>query len=85
MQTLVVRIPDHLARELEAEALKKRLSKSEVARRRLMAAGEGGGEHLAGYELIADLVGSIEGGPSDMSAEKKKFLRASGYGQKRDR
>ena len=39
MQTLVVRIPDDLARELEAESEKSNLTKSEVARRRLIAAG----------------------------------------------
>lgn len=39
MQTLVIRIPDDLAKDLEAEAAKTRVSKSEAARRRLIAAG----------------------------------------------
>lgn len=81
MQTLVIRIPDQLADELELEARMTRLTKSEVARRRLQAGGGG----AVGYEMIADLVGSIEGGPSDMSTRKKHYLTATGYGKKRDR
>lgn len=85
MQTLVLRIPDDLARELEAEARKTRLTKSEVARRRLMAGGSPNQEPAAGFDLIADLVGTIEDGPSDMSARKKEYLKITGYGESRHR
>ncbi len=80
MQTLVIRIPDRLAEELEQEARMTRLTKSEVARRRLIAGGSG----PVGFEMIADLVGTVEGGPSDMSERKKHYLKTTGYGKKRD-
>jgi hypothetical protein len=34
---------------------------------------------------IADVVGSIDRGPSDLSAHKKEHLRNTGYGRKRPR
>jgi hypothetical protein len=85
MQTLVIRIPDDLARELEAESKKTHLTKSEVARRRLIAAGSRSHDMASGFDLIADLVGSVEGGPADMSARKKEYLKSSGYGKSRHR
>ena len=82
MQTLVLRIPDNLARELEAEARQSHLTKSEIARRRLIAAGAPV-PAAAGFELIADLIGTVTGGPTDMSARKKDYLKMQGYGQPR--
>jgi len=61
MKTLVLRIPDDLARDLEAEAERTHLTKYEVARRRLIAAGLQA--QTSGMALIADLVGTVEGGP----------------------
>jgi hypothetical protein len=34
---------------------------------------------------IADLIGSVDGLPADLTARKKDYLRATGYGQKRSR
>ena len=85
MQTLVLRIPDDLARELDAEAKKTHLTKSEVARRRLIAAGSQSHDTASGFELIADLIGTVEGGPTDMSARKKEYLKTKDYGKSRHR
>ncbi len=85
MQTLVLRIPDDLARELEAEAKKTHLTKSEVARRRLISAGSQSHAAASGFDLIADLVGTVEGGPADMSARKKEYLKTASYGKSRHR
>jgi hypothetical protein len=85
MQTLVLRIPDDLARELEAESKKTHLTKSEVVRRRLIAAGSQSHDPASGFDLIADLVGTVEGGPSDVSARKKEYLKTKGYGKSRHR
>ena len=79
MQTLVLRISDDLARELEAEAERLNLTKSEIARRRLSAASVAA-PPASGFDLIADLVGTVEGGPADMSSRKKEHLKSSGYG-----
>jgi hypothetical protein len=83
MKTLVLRIPDDLAKDLEAEAQRTHLTKSEVARRRLMAAGLQ--TEPSGMDLIADLIGTIEGGPADLSARKKDYLKSTGYGKSRHR
>lgn len=85
MQTLVIRIPDDLARELEAESKKAHLTKSEVARRRLVAAGSQSHQSTTGFDLIADLIGTVEGGPADMSARKKSYLKTKDYGKSRHR
>lgn len=85
MQTLVIRIPDDLARELEAESKKTHLSKSEVARRRLIAGGSHPRDATSGFDLIADLVGSVDGGPADMSSRKKEYLQSTDYGKSRHR
>ena len=55
MKTLVLRIPDALARELDAEAKKTHLTKSEVVRRRLIAAGSQSHPAASGFDLIAEL------------------------------
>ncbi len=83
MQTLILRIPDNLAHEIEAEARDSRLTKSEVARRRLIAGGAQSPRSTSGFELIADLIGTVEGGPVDMSSRKKHYLKAQGYGTSR--
>lgn len=86
MQTLVLRIPDNLAKELEAEAKKSNLTKSEIARRRLIAGGETSAEKVpTGFDLIADLVATVEGGPADMSTRKKHYLKTTAYGEPRSR
>ena len=83
METLVVRIPESLAREIEAEAEQKNLSKSEVARQRLSTPGiSQDDENSSGFGLIKDLIGSVKGGPSDMSSRKKHHLKKSGYGKR---
>ncbi|HKU46661.1 MAG TPA: hypothetical protein VJQ58_07240 [Burkholderiales bacterium] len=59
-------------------------SKSKVVRNleRASAAAQPG----APAHDIADLIGSVTGGlPADLSARKKHYLRATGYGRKRPR
>jgi Ribbon-helix-helix protein, copG family len=85
MQTLVLRIPDDLARELDAEAKKTQLTKSEVVRRRLIAAGSQRQAEASGFDLIVDLVGTVEGGPADMSGRKKEYLKTTNYGKSHHR
>jgi len=85
MQTLILRIPDDLARELEAEAKRTHLTKSEIARKRLIAAGDQSPGIATGFGIIADLVGSVEGGPGDMSTRKKHYLTTKHYGKSRHR
>jgi hypothetical protein len=39
----------------------------------------------AALDAIADLIGSVDGLPTDLSKTKKKHLKATGYGRKRHR
>lgn len=83
MQTLILRIPEELAAELEGEARRLNSTKSAVARARLVAAGKSADSPHAGFALISDLVGAEKGGPTDMSARKKHYLKTRGYGREK--
>jgi hypothetical protein len=84
MKTLTVRLPESLAAEIEAESQRRKLSKSDVVRERLERASAGAAEPGAPPYDIADLIGSVDGLPADLSARKKHYLRL-GYGRKRSR
>jgi Arc/MetJ-type ribon-helix-helix transcriptional regulator len=84
MKTLTVRLPEALVSQIDNESRRRGLSKSEVVRERLTRAGAAEPELPASYLAIADLIGSVKGLPSDLSARKKHYLKA-GYGRKRPR
>jgi Arc/MetJ-type ribon-helix-helix transcriptional regulator len=85
MKTLTVRLPEALVAQIEAESRRRKLSKSDVIRERLAAAKSPSRQQPASLDAIADLVGSIDGLPRDLSTRKKKYLKSSGYGDKRSR
>jgi Arc/MetJ-type ribon-helix-helix transcriptional regulator len=84
MKTMTVRLPEPLVAEIEAESRGRRVSKSDVVRERLQAPGSTA-QRSASLDAIADLIGSVDGLPADLSAHKKRYLRATGYGRKRPR
>ena len=84
MKTLTVRLPEPLVADIEAESRGRKMSKSDVVRERLERAPRQR-RRAASLNAIADLVGSVNGLPTDLSARKKKYLHATGYGQKRPR
>ena len=81
--SLTVRLTDELAARLDAEAQARGVSRSDIVRERL----ESRDVYAAatGYREIADLVGSIDGLPPDVSTKRKDYLKRSGYGRKRPR
>lgn len=83
MKTLTVRLSDGLIAEIEGESRRRKLSKSDVVRERLTGASPRPG--TAALDAITDLIGSVDGLPSDLGANKKKYLWATGYGRKRPR
>jgi Arc/MetJ-type ribon-helix-helix transcriptional regulator len=85
MKTLTVRLPEPLAAAIEAESRGRKISKSDVVRERLQLASTAAGGAAATPHAIADLIGSVDGLPADLSARKKRYLRATGYGRKRSR
>ncbi len=84
MKTLTVRVPEALVAEIEAESQELRRSKSDVIRDRLSLAGKQR-SRPAPFNAIADLVGSVDGLPVDLSRRTKAYLKATGYGRKRAR
>jgi hypothetical protein len=81
VRTLSLRLPGSLVAQIEAEAKRRGLSKSDVVRERLEAGACR--SDTSSLESIADLVGAVEGLPEDLSARRKTYLKTSGYGRKR--
>ena len=84
MKALTVRLPEPLVADIEAESRGRKISKSDVVRERLGLASRRR-KRAAPLQAIADLIGSVDGLPSDLASRKKAHLRATGYGQKRSR
>jgi len=85
VKTVTVRLPEPLVAEIEAEARGRKISKSDVVRERLQRRGGRSGRRPAPLASIADLIGSVDGLPTDLSARRKRYLKATGYGRKRVR
>src|SRR5437016_1152494 len=85
MKTLTVRLPEPLVAEIEAESRARKISKSDIVRERLQRPKKSPRAEAASFEAIADLIGSVDNLPADLSARKKSYLTATRYGQKRAR
>ena len=85
MKTLTVRLPEPLIAEIEVESRGRGCSKSDIVRERLQRAAPSTRHQSAPLDAIADLIGSVKGLPRDLSARKKRYLKATGYGKKRAR
>jgi Arc/MetJ-type ribon-helix-helix transcriptional regulator len=84
MKMLTVRLPEKLIAEIERESDLCKISVSEVVRERLQKVPESQqSKTSSAFDLIGDLIGSVEGLPADLSAKKKSYLRSSGYGENR--
>ena len=76
MKTLTVRLPDPLVAEIEHESRVRNVSKSDVVRERLGQSHHSGSKRGTMRELAGHLIGSVEGLPSDLASNKKKYLPA---------
>jgi len=85
MKTLTVRLPEPLVAEIERESRGRKCSKSDVVRQRLQRTPRPLRGQSTPLDAIADLIGSVDGLPVDLSSRKKRYLKATGYGQKRSR
>jgi Arc/MetJ-type ribon-helix-helix transcriptional regulator len=85
MKTITVRLPEPLVAEIENESRVRKISKSDVVRERLKLTGKPARRSAGLANAIADLIGSIDGLPADLSGNKKRHLRTSAYGKKRAR
>jgi hypothetical protein len=78
-------LPESLVAAIEAESRARKVSKSDVVRERLSLPARASRRGPSALDSISDLVGCVDGLPSDLSARKKERLRKSGYGKKRAR
>jgi len=85
MKTLTVRLPEAVVAEIEAESRRRGVSKSDVVRERLTGREKSRRRQPALLVAIADIIGSVDHLPSDLSAGTKKYLKSTGYGDKRAR
>lgn len=85
MKSLTVRLPEPLVADIEQESRGRKISKSDVVRERLELAPRKNKRRAPSFNAIADLIGSVDGLPADLSARKKDYLRSTGYGKKRSR
>ena len=85
MKTLTVRLPEPIVAEIEAEARGRKCSKSDIVRERLQRGARPARRRSTPLDAIVDLIGSVDSLPADLSARKKRYLKAAGYGQKRAR
>lgn len=85
MKILTVRLPESIVAEIDAESRRRKLSKSDVVRERLQADPKIPRPRSALLDGIADLIGSVDGLPEDLSARRKHYLRTTAYGKKRPR
>jgi len=85
VKILTVRLPEILVADIEEESRVRRVSKSDVIRRRLEPPTRPARSRRASADGIADLVGSVEGLPAELSSRRKASLKAAGYGRKRTR
>lgn len=85
MTTLTVRLPEALVAEIERESRGRRCSKSDIVRERLQRSAKPARHRATPLDAIADLVGSVDGLPADLSARKKRYLTSTGYGHKHTR
>lgn len=79
MKSLTVRLPASLVARLDAESRERGVSRSDVVRERLEV--EAPVSRPVAVDLVSDLIGSVDGLPADLSARKKHYLKASGYGR----
>ena len=82
MKTLTVRLPEPLVADIEAESRECNISKSDVVRERLELAPRKG-RRTTSLNAIADLIGSVDKLPTDLT--EKKYLQDPSYGNKRPR
>ena len=79
MQTISLRLPDGLLRQLESEARIRRVTKSHLVRASLeKALAEGReGTGVSCYDLARDLAGKVKGLPKDL-ATNPAYLKEFG-------
>lgn len=74
---ITVRLPRDLARHLDRLAAERRIGRSGLVREAVQAYLVGGaaGATDRPFDRVADLAGSVSGGPPDLAARHREYLR----------
>jgi hypothetical protein len=80
MKKLSVRLPEDLIIQIEREARRRRVSKSQIVRERL-SPGRSRDQPSSSLGIIEQVIGSVDGLPADLSTRKKHYLKLWGYGR----
>lgn len=83
MKSITVRLPDSIVDDIEAEARKRKVSKTDIVRERLSKPRPPTPSDQW-RDLLARVASSVEG-PADLSSNVKKYLKSTGYGRNRSR
>jgi hypothetical protein len=81
MTTVTAKLPPALTSKLTAEAKARRVSKSQIIRELLEKHFQANGKRKKRptfWEMAGDLIGSVKGGPRDLSTNPKYM---EGYGE----
>ena len=79
-----MRLPEPLVAAIEAESRVRKISKSDVVWERLRhVPARVRQRRPSAMDSVADLIGSVDGLPTDLSGRRKHYLKATRYGQKR--
>ena len=84
MKSVTLRLPDDLVDEIEAEARKRKMSKTDIMRERLSKP-QPPNSPKEWSDILASVAGSVDGLPPDLSSNVKKYLKSTGYGRNRSR
>jgi hypothetical protein len=80
MKSLNVRLPDILAAGVERESRRRGVSKSDLVRQCLERE-LGAQKNAPTLDAIADVIGSVDGLPEDLSSRVDYYLRKTGFGR----
>jgi hypothetical protein len=80
MRTVSLKLPDHLVRELDAEAKARRITKSRLIRESLEQALHKRPQRrfVSAYDLARDVIGSLKGLHQDLATNPKYM---EGFGE----
>jgi predicted transcriptional regulator len=80
MKSLTVRLPEDIVSQLEAEAKRRKMSKSDIVRERL-SHDRNVAADAAWQDTLSGVIGAVDGLPADLSSNTREHLKTRGYGR----
>ncbi len=80
MKSLTVRLPEDIISQLEAEAKRRKMSKSDIVRERLSQERNLAADP-AWHDALSGVIGAVDGLPADLSSNTREYLKTRCYGR----